>query len=70
MQLRLELQQGEDFSVPSLAVAVRPPIPARETGKKRRVGLFSLFSPLQSLDWALSPETEWEAHASSTREEV
>ena len=42
----------------------------QETGKKRRVGLFSLISPLQSLDWALSPDTEWEAHASSTREEV
>lgn len=29
------------------------------------------LSPLQSLDWALSPEspdTEWEAHASSMRE--
>ncbi len=42
----------------------------RERGKKIRVGLFSLISPLQSLDWALSPDTEWEAPASSTREEV
>lgn len=42
----------------------------RETGKKRRVGLFSLISPLQLLDGALSPDTEWEAHASSTREKV
>ncbi|KAJ9688625.1 hypothetical protein PVL29_014333 [Vitis rotundifolia] len=26
------------------------------------------LSPLQSLDWALSPDTEWEAHASSMQE--
>lgn len=42
----------------------------RETGKKSRVGLFSLISPLQSLEGTLSPDTEWEAHASSTQEEV
>ena len=68
---REPIRRGEVlFSAPSLAVGVQPPIPARETGKKRRVGLFSLISPLQSLDWALSPDTEREAHASSTREEV
>ena len=66
----IKMTGRSSFSVPSLAVAVQPPILVRETGKKKRVGLFSLISPLQFLDWALSLDTEWEAHASSTREEV
>jgi hypothetical protein len=67
---KTNLTGRSSFHVPSLAVAVQPSIPVRETGKKIKVGLFSLISPLQPLDGALSPDTEWEAHASSTREEV
>ncbi|KAL6331200.1 hypothetical protein AAG906_009628 [Vitis piasezkii] len=42
-----------------------------KSAHKQRIHIDSSVSsscPLQSLDWALSPDTEWKAHASSMQE--